>query len=241
MLVRRRHKKENRLHQGLWIIVLTTIVIAMFPSIASAPPVYEELEKVKVIDSTIINNTARAENITANAGDLLRINTPLNIPNINGQLLQVSFKLKNSIANAKLTVTVIDKPSTTPPANAIGFFKIDIEGFSDSDIESVEITFRLGNEYVNVQLHRLAEGQWVALPTSRVETGVNFSTYQAESPGFSEFAITAIKGRVSAEIPALPYTSGNPIYVVAIAGIIFLIAGVIIRVKEQVNKGKKVS
>lgn len=213
------------------LVVAVTMAMLLFGQVAfAAPPDYGELDEVVIVDATVSGNVATASNLSGNAGDTILINAPLSI---DGQSIsQVSIKLKNGITGGKVTVTAINQPSVAAPPGAIGFFKVDIEGFTDDDIESAEVIFKVGNEFVSVQLYRLSNGTWGALPTSRVSVGGDNSTYKGETPGFSEFAIVAQEGTANTTSTGkLPFTGGLPLYLVGALGLALILSGVAIRVK----------
>lgn len=196
----------------------------------AAPPDYNDLENVKTIDAVISGNTATAD-LSGEAGETIMINAPLEGKG-GTKVAQISIKLKNNVTGGKITVSPIDNPSVTAPPGSIGFFKVDLEGLTDADIESAEILFQIGNDMVSVQLYRLSNGTWSALPTTRVEVGEKDSTYKATSPGFSEFAITAQKGSVNSTSSGnLPFTGGMPLYMVGGFGLILILSGLALRVK----------
>lgn len=210
-------------------LAIIAMVAIQAVAVLAQPPDYDELGETIIVDATVSGDTATASNLSGDAGDTIVINAPLSI---NGaSISQIRFKLKNGITGGKVTISVIDQPSVTPPPGAIGFFKIELEGFTDDDIESAEIIFKVGNEYVSVQLYRLTDGTWVALPTSRVSTGTDESTYNADSPGLSEFAIVAKKGKVT-KADELPFTGGLPLYLIGGLGLFMIASGLVIRIKS---------
>jgi len=62
------------------------------------------------------------------------------------------------------------------------------------DIETATITFNVENEFVenndNISLQRYEEEGWTELETSLVDETGNEHTFEAETPGFSYFAVT---------------------------------------------------
>lgn len=215
----------------LVFFIFTIVSIAAMQLFAmAAPPDYNDLEKVKSVDAVVSGSTAKAS-LAGNAGETINVNAPLQIKD-GTNVTQFAIKLKNNVTGGSISITPIDQPSVTAPPGSIGFFKVDLEGLTDDDIESAEIIFKVGNNLVSVQLHRLSNGTWAALPTSRVEAGANESTYKANSPGFSEFAITAQQGSVqSTSTGKLPFTGGAPLYLVGGLGLILIASGLALRVK----------
>lgn len=209
--------------------ILTALL--MFNSTALAqPPDYNG--EVIIVDAVVSGNTATISNLSGNAGDTIVANVPLSVDG--SSISQISFKLKNGISGGKVTVTVINQPSVAGPPGALGFFKIDLEGFTDDDIESAEIVFKVDNKFVSVTLYRLSGGTWAALNTSRVSVGSDTSTYKGDTPGFSEFAIVAQEGAAKTTPSGkLPFTGGLPLYMVGGLGLIFIFSGIAIRLKAQ--------
>ncbi len=84
---------------------------------------------------------------------------------------------------------------------ARGYLQIDADR-GDADIENATVRFRVNRSRLatgdpaNVRLHRYSDG-WTALPTTHVAEEAQYHVFEAETPGFSTFAVVEQQPNVS--------------------------------------------
>ncbi len=119
-------------------------------------------------------------------------------------LTQVEYTLTENANNVKLEVSKLaDKPadiaSSPPSGTAYSYISITLSGVDSSKVSSGRVKFTVDKSWVSennadvnsVKLNRWDGSSWSALSTSYTgETDTTY-TYEATTPGFSTFAITA--------------------------------------------------
>ena len=123
----------------------------------------------------------------------------------------IALKADKNVSDAKVVVERVEKSAEIPEPSGIGYIYLDIEveNAGDAKIEG-RVEFKVANSWIadnnideaTVTLNRYA-GEWKALPTSK--TGEDNATvyFEAETPGFSTFAVTGEK-KVEVETAASP-------------------------------------
>lgn len=117
--------------------------------------------------------------------------------------IQISVDVTES-ASVSLTV---EKPSTRPsetsdPAKPVyAYMKITADGLDDTKVKKAVITFKVDSSWLSgqqmteddVALLRYHDSAWQTLETKKISTKDGYSYYEAVTPGFSSFAISAVK------------------------------------------------
>lgn len=116
-----------------------------------------------------------------------------------GTVSEIRVTLTNSIAGLSLQVSKFDsKPAEVPPAPGTVYTYLSIgKNVQDSDIKNATISFKVEKAWVDanlinpdtIALNRYVGG-WVKLSTRNTGGDAKYYNFEAESPGFSIFAIT---------------------------------------------------
>jgi len=130
--------------------------------------------------------------------------------NLNSNLIPIKtieFTLKETLIDLIMSVTSLGTNSgglVAPPNTVYSYLKID-PGAAYSSVISAKIKFQIPSSWFTsnsadkekVKLYRYIGSQWYSLYTRVVSTTGSTYTYEADSPGFSYFAITAEQGEVT--------------------------------------------
>ncbi len=123
---------------------------------------------------------------------------------------EIQIDIKEAVSNAKLTVAKLsEKPSTivqNPSGTVYQYIRVTPKNLNDSNIIKAIIKFKVGKTWIaennidasGVVLKRYSDDNWNELKTTKMSSDANYTYYEAESPGFSTFAIT---GTVKIEAP----------------------------------------
>ncbi len=114
---------------------------------------------------------------------------------------KIAFEVQNDLKNAALTVNQLkEKPGivTTPDRAVYKYFEVVRNGIGENDIAKVKIQFMVPKSWLegkdakqdSVRLLRFTNG-WNDLSTRFVRANGDMLEFEAESPGFSVFAIVA--------------------------------------------------
>jgi PGF-pre-PGF domain-containing protein len=116
-----------------------------------------------------------------------------------GEIGRISILARNTVQNASLTVRKIsDLPLSIPELDgAYAYMEVRKENITNSDIDSATILFSVNRSWIEVNninestitLNRYTT-QWERLPTFRVNETSSEILFEAQTPGFSYFAIT---------------------------------------------------
>ena len=115
-------------------------------------------------------------------------------------ITSITISAKNEVANADLK---IEKLSSKPagsgelPGKVYQYLEIEHTGVSDSDIAGAVINFKVGKSWIaaagldenELALFRLTGTEWTELKTAKTSSDSQSAFFQAESPGFSFYAI----------------------------------------------------
>ena len=130
----------------------------------------------------------------------------------------IALKADKNVSNVMVEVERIDKPSDIPAPSSVSYAYLDIkvENVGGAKIDG-KIEFKVAKSWVadnnideaTVRLNRYDGGGWKALPTSK--TGEDNATvyFEAETTGFSTFAITGEK-KVVVDAAATPIPTSTP-------------------------------
>jgi PGF-pre-PGF domain-containing protein len=120
------------------------------------------------------------------------------------EIRHVSIAVRNTVRDVRLDLKRLGaRPAEMPQALAsqtgrvYSYIEISKENMTDDDISSATIDFEANKSWIREQgmdaltlrLMRYADGSWAALPTAMVDEDADRFYYQAETPGFSIFAI----------------------------------------------------
>lgn len=118
-----------------------------------------------------------------------------------GTVSEIRVTLTNSIAGLSLQVNKLDsKPAEVPPAPGTVYGYLSIEkNVVDSDIQSATISFKVEKAWVEanliepdtIALNRYTT-EWTKLTTRLIGDDSAYYYFEADSPGFSIFAITGL-------------------------------------------------
>ena len=129
----------------------------------------------------------------------------------NGQEIKINVK-RDAVAFTKAEITVNkdlesvtitirsleENDASSTIDNAYQYLEVETDGITDDDIGNVIIEFKINNSWFDennfdaetVALNRYNNG-WKKLSTKKISESESKTSYQATSPGFSLFAITA--------------------------------------------------
>ncbi len=141
----------------------------------------------------------------ANAGDVKSFGISKDV-GISG----LDLEFKNAVANAEVTVEKQDsKPSEVDAVeNVYNYIKININ-FVDDDLKSAKIKFSVPKSWIltnalndptSIYMSRYTDGKWQKLETLTAGLEEENQKYEATTPGFSFFAISADKAAAEATI-----------------------------------------
>ncbi len=115
---------------------------------------------------------------------------------------EITLEVSQAVTNAKVTVKKLSaQPSDTSGSAGSSVYKylqINVENIPVGAFSGViPIKFKVDKSWLvsnginegDVVLRRYVSGQWQELPTRRISSDSSFALYEAETPGFSYFAI----------------------------------------------------
>ncbi len=118
------------------------------------------------------------------------------------EVSKIEIKVKNTVNNVNVSIQKLPRKPVEiraiPPGKNYGYFNISGENIEDKDIEKATIQFKVEKSWIGennidvntIKLSRYSEGKWSAIATVRVDEDGTYFYFEAESPGFSTFAIT---------------------------------------------------
>ncbi|PIY60205.1 hypothetical protein COY95_02980, partial [Candidatus Woesearchaeota archaeon CG_4_10_14_0_8_um_filter_47_5] len=123
------------------------------------------------------------------------------INNTNIAVSRLSLYVHLVVNDSDVTVEALPKkPSEVPilPEDVYQYLKITPQNIDDDDIEKVIINFRVPKSWITerrisqdtIILYRFVNDAWKELETGMLSSVGSYYTYEAESPGFSYFAIS---------------------------------------------------
>jgi PGF-pre-PGF domain-containing protein len=125
----------------------------------------------------------------------------------------IALKADKNVSDAKVVVERVEKSAEIPEPSGIGYIYLDVEveNAGDAKIEG-RIEFKVANSWIadnsideaTVTLSRYEGGGWKTLPTSKVGEDNATVYFEAQTPGFSTFAITGEKKVVVEATAATP-------------------------------------
>ncbi len=177
-----------------------------------------------------------------------------------GDVASISITVKNDVTSVYVTVNKLDaKPAdvTEAPGKIFRYLDIKPSGLPESSIDKAKIKFKVEKQWITANnanadkmyLNRFANSVWNRLSTTKVLEGTDIITYEAETPGFSVFAISfeeaapSVPSTVPAPTPTpkptptpaptptptVPGAGGDVLPIIAIVVVVIIIAVVLVR------------
>ena len=121
--------------------------------------------------------------------------------------------VKSDLKSVELEVAALSENpvSTEATAKVYQYFRINKKNIADADAESFKIGFKVTKAWLSenglasadVTLYRFADDKWNELATKVASTDATYVNYEADTPGFSSFAVGVKSGvEVAEEAPA---------------------------------------
>ncbi len=114
----------------------------------------------------------------------------------------ISFTLSESATEVRLTATALTAKPTSIPAGPSGtvysYFDVDATGIEETQVSAATIAFKVEKTWISennvkqdtIKLARYTD-QWDVLNTRKVDEDTTYLHFEANTPGFSTFAIIA--------------------------------------------------
>ncbi len=135
-------------------------------------------------------------------------------------ITRIIINARNTIRNAEVAIQQIEKrPENITNISGIPYryFNVTTTNLTDSDIANATIKFKVNKTWINasnidevtITLSRYCDINWNALPTTKIKEDNASLYFEAETPGFSLFAIS---GEVKTVPPSVsvPHTTILP-------------------------------
>ena len=116
-------------------------------------------------------------------------------------LKQIQIEVKNPANNVRITVTKLEgKPASVTQeisGKVYKYLEINAENLNETNLERAKIQFEVNKTWVlennldknRIYLYRFVNNEWEKLTTRLLNETDNYINYEAETPGFSYFAI----------------------------------------------------
>ena len=124
----------------------------------------------------------------------------LNQPDSSLSVSEVSITASEDIQNVEVSVSddsTISESIEDPPGNQINLLNISASA-SDSEVEEATIRFEVSKSDIpedsRIQVYRYNNGQWEELKTTQIGEDGEVVSVEANTPGFSPFAVTYNQG-----------------------------------------------
>lgn len=184
--------------------------------------------------STPPKEPGKPENATGYFEKILAgVDTGISLNESSLAIRQVWIKVKNEANEVAAYIKKLDsRPlsvSHEPEGNVYQYLNITYTNLPDSEIESCKILFGIEKQWIennsinksSVSLLRFHGNEWQSLPTSLKEEDSDFVKYEADSPGFSIFALVGkvLKETETVCIPMERKCLGNELLVCSEDGI----------------------
>jgi PGF-pre-PGF domain-containing protein len=123
----------------------------------------------------------------------------------------VSFEMLATRSSARMAFTALDnRPAAVPELeNLYKYFEITKTNIGDADLKgNIIVMFRVAKSWISengfdpekIFFNRYAGGTWNRLQTDLVDEDESYHYYEASTPGFSYFAITAEKEEEESQV-----------------------------------------
>jgi PGF-pre-PGF domain-containing protein len=120
----------------------------------------------------------------------------LSQPDDSLEVNEVSVTASEDIRDVEISVSddsTIPEGVEDPPGNQINLLNISASA-SDSEVEEATIRFEVSRSNIpadtQLQVYRYNDGQWEELETRRIDENSEVVILEAETPGFSPFAVS---------------------------------------------------
>jgi PGF-pre-PGF domain-containing protein len=164
--------------------------------------------------------------------------------------LKMYFKESAQSENLNLTVQELTSlPENLLPPMENSYQLLQIGTDLEESVENAEVGFKVSWEWINAEgmdentitLEHYVDGTWDELPTTMTGNDENYVYFDAETPGFSVFAVTG-EVATAATLPTQPFAGVPPMWVVAIAAVVMIgiLIGVIWRYLSHGMKSTKI-
>jgi PGF-pre-PGF domain-containing protein len=178
--------------------------------------------------------------------------------------------MSNAATGVSLTVRALaGKPvivTTNPNGTSYKYVEVISANLPDASIASAKIQFHVEKWWLNlnrldknfVYLQRWSSGTWQKLATSKISENDNYVTYEATTPGFSVFVITAsatgttttisstgttlsgnttnATGNQTELFPGLSGSTGSILFTAVIIALVIIIAAVLYLKRDLLKK-----
>jgi PGF-pre-PGF domain-containing protein len=120
-------------------------------------------------------------------------------------LTEIYISVKNRVTNVEITIEKLPKQPAEITINVTGlvykWISITKKNLEDENIEKAKIRFKVEKSWITdnninsttLALYRWHANKWNKLPTQKISEDSNFIYFEAETPGFSYFAISGEK------------------------------------------------
>jgi PGF-pre-PGF domain-containing protein len=129
------------------------------------------------------------------AGETESISNPSQ-PDGSLEVNEVSITASENIQDAEVTISdesTISESVEDPPGNQINLLNISVSA-SDSEVEEATIRLEVSKSNIpadsQLQVYRYNDGDWEELETRRIDENSEVVILEAETPGFSPFAVS---------------------------------------------------
>lgn len=132
---------------------------------------------------------------------------------------QINITVRNPAQTVTISVTKLDKQPATVVHTVSGkvykYIEIDTKNLEDEDLDEVKIQFQVNKSWISennideatIALNRYHANKWNKLSTQKVSEDSSYIYYEAETPGFTTFAITGEEKAVTTTTTVPPVTT----------------------------------
>ncbi|MEM5773152.1 MAG: PGF-pre-PGF domain-containing protein [Candidatus Aenigmatarchaeota archaeon] len=122
-------------------------------------------------------------------------------------IFELNILIVNKANSVSISVTKLDERPAEVHVDVVGrayrYLKITKENLRDQDISQAKIKFFVEKSWITennidpstIALYRFSENKWNRLTTNKLTEDSNYIYYEAETPGFSYFAIVGEQGK----------------------------------------------
>ncbi len=175
---------------------------------------------------------------------------------------QISITVKNPAQTVTITVTKLDgKPASVVheiTGKVYKYIDIDAKNINETHLDNVKIQFQVSNSWIKennidpdtVALNRYRVNAWERLQTRKTGEDSEYTYYEAETPGFSTFAITGEEILVATTVtmvttvpvttitsPPITHVEDNN-WIIGLVVIVILVIGILVW-KNRLKKRKR--
>ena len=182
-----------------WILLVFILALTMF------------ISNVFVAASNVTHKKTQIwSKITPGVAKIMKITNP------EIGFKQINITVKNQANNVRITVTKLDDKPASIVHEIVGkvykYMEITAEKINETHIDKVKIQFEVNKTWINdnnidpdtVALNRYRVNAWERLQTRKTSEDNDFVYYEAETTGFSTFAISGeVKAETTTTVPAV--------------------------------------